>query len=104
MSGNSAPKMNVIFTYHLNIHIHFLNLTFTCIERRHFSREECIRHRLSYYPVRKKRFVLVNQYSKFKLIEVVINSSWKSFYEPFFLAKFLHDMYDEFIYSMDLKW
>jgi hypothetical protein len=37
-------------------------------------------------------------------MEVVFNSSWKSFYEPFFLAKFLHDMYDEFIYSMDLKW
>jgi hypothetical protein len=38
MSGNSARTMNVIFTYHLNIHIHFSNLTLTCNERRRFSR------------------------------------------------------------------
>jgi hypothetical protein len=39
MSGNRAPKMKVIFTYHLNIHIHFSNLAFTCNERRRFSRD-----------------------------------------------------------------
>jgi hypothetical protein len=38
MRGNRESKMNIIFIYHLNIHILFLNLTFTCNERRRFSR------------------------------------------------------------------
>jgi hypothetical protein len=39
MRGNRESKVNIIFIYHLNIHILFLNLTFTCNERRRFSRD-----------------------------------------------------------------
>ena len=52
MRGNRESKMNIIFIYHLNIHILFLNLTFTCNERRRFSRVT-IRPPLLYWPREK---------------------------------------------------
>jgi hypothetical protein len=40
MSGNRESKMNILFIYLFNIHIHFLNLKLICNERRRFSRDE----------------------------------------------------------------
>jgi hypothetical protein len=87
--------MNRFFNYFFIICI--MNLLFECTLNRVLD--------IFNISCKKEMFCIKknNQYSNFKLIEVVFHSSWKSFHEPFFLKLLLHHLYYYLLFQCTLN-